>query len=124
MSSEITQQHFTPADLCMIERVLDAAGIYDIRTRWHQETRLNAARFLIAAFQRGLASEPAMLSALVENVVVLNLASIASIPSLQGNLAIARWESEGGATEKTIRPTSFHHPFISIQPPARSAIAA
>lgn len=58
------QQHFTPADIEMLDRILERAAIYNRPETPQSGKRLEAARFLIKSFQQGIQTEAALLFAL------------------------------------------------------------
>lgn len=58
------QQHFTPADIEMLDRVLERAAIHNRSNTRQPWKRLEAARFLIECFQQGIQNEAALLFAL------------------------------------------------------------
>jgi hypothetical protein len=62
--SSVSQQFFVPADLVMLGRVLDRANFQRSHVPLDREARFDAARFLIASFQRGVTSEAALGSSL------------------------------------------------------------
>jgi hypothetical protein len=62
--SSVSRQFFAPADLVMLGRVLDQANFQRSHVPSHREARFDAARFLIASFQRGVTSEAALGSSL------------------------------------------------------------
>lgn len=59
------QQHFTIADIALLDRILQRAGMEDVSDPISQESRLKAARFLIETFQSGMTDEGALHFALV-----------------------------------------------------------
>lgn len=63
--SSVSRQFFAPADLVMLGRVLDQANLQRSHVPSDREARFDAARFLIASFQRGVTSEAALGSSLL-----------------------------------------------------------
>lgn len=59
------QQHFTAADMDMLNRILERAGTGNLPDFRGREVRMKAARFLIEAFQRGITNESALYFALL-----------------------------------------------------------
>ena len=59
------QQHFTSANIALLDRILDRADMRDMSDSAGRERRLNAARFLIEKFQDGVTDEGALYFALV-----------------------------------------------------------
>jgi hypothetical protein len=62
--SSVSRQFFAPADLVMLGRVLDQANFQRSHVPSDREARLDASRFLIASFQKGVTSEAALGSSL------------------------------------------------------------
>ncbi|SDA94601.1 hypothetical protein [Sinorhizobium sp. NFACC03] len=88
MSSNVASH--APVPLDMLKRVLDTAGIFDVRSAWHRAKRRAAARLLISAFQRGTHSEAALVTILISQIEMLS-------PSFSPE-ELDRWENEGGGT--------------------------
>jgi hypothetical protein len=65
------QQHFTMADIALLDRILERAGIGDASNPAGRESRSNAARFLIETFQSGVTDEGALRFALVNRTANL-----------------------------------------------------
>ena len=59
------QQHFTPADIAMLDRILDRAALYNLPGSGAQQNRSEAAQFLIRSFQHGMINEGALYFALL-----------------------------------------------------------
>jgi hypothetical protein len=60
--SSVSRQFFAPVDLVMLGRVLDQANFQRSHVPSDREARFDAARFLIASFQRGVTSEAMLCS--------------------------------------------------------------
>lgn len=71
--SSAFRQYFAPADLRMLERVLDHAGIYNVANDGDRNLRLSGAKFLITRFQAGITDEHGLYAALVENLARMQL---------------------------------------------------
>jgi hypothetical protein len=70
------QQHFTAANIDMLHRVLDRAGIADLPGALASALRSKASRFLIETFQHGMTSESALYFALVNRTGELGAAVV------------------------------------------------
>lgn len=100
MSSKSYQQHLTPANLRMLDRVLDTAGVADIDTEWHLDRRMSAGRFLVASFQEGTTSEAQLATNLMESFEVVHASCFPHQQKHADRDAIARWENEGGSPRR------------------------
>jgi len=63
------QQHFTTANIALLDRILERAGIGDVSDSAGRESRMNAARFLIETFQNGVTDEGALHFALINRPI-------------------------------------------------------
>ena len=71
------QQHFTSADIDMLDRVLGRAGMPDVPDPSGKEDRLTASRFLIETFQHGITDESALFFALAHRPnIAIELAAL------------------------------------------------
>jgi hypothetical protein len=79
------QQHFTTADITLLDRVLERAGVGDVSDSAGRENRLNAARFLIETFQNGVTDEGALHFALVNRPANLTdeAAQVSDLPHVK-----------------------------------------
>lgn len=95
MSSAALHETLTSANITMLSRALDTAGIFDIRTQWHSERRLKFGRLLIEAFQEGMTSESQLVEMVVSNIEMLHPSCLPEELS-DSSKDISRWENEGG----------------------------
>lgn len=102
MSSSAASHVPAPLNIEMLKRVLDTAGMLNVRSAWHQAERRAAARFLITAFQGGVHSEAALVTVLLGQIEMLS--------SPFSNDDLDRWENEGGGMAFGRSPASaaFH----------------
>lgn len=102
MSSNVASPAPVPLNTEMLKRVLDTAGLFNIRSAWHRAKRRTATRFLIAAFQGGMHSEAALVTILISQIEML------SSPFSSEDLD--RWENEGGgmAFDRSATPETIH----------------
>ncbi|OMQ43008.1 hypothetical protein [Ensifer sp. 1H6] len=102
MSSSAASHAPAPLNIEMLKRVLDTAGMLNVRSAWHQAERRAAARFLITAFQGGVHSEAALVT------VLLSQTDMLSSPFSSEDLD--RWENEGGgmAFDRSATPETIH----------------
>ena len=92
------QQHFTSADIDMLDRVLVRAGMTDVPDSSGKEGRLTASRFLIETFQHGITDESALFFALASRP---NVAIEVAAPPMRGD------DGRVVVSAKTVRPASF-----------------
>lgn len=94
MSSAVNPQNLIAADIDMLRRVLDTAGIFDLDTKWHLELRLRFDRLLIRAFQQSVTVEGHFVSMLVSKIVILHPSCIPCRST--ENLTVSRLEKDHG----------------------------
>ena len=72
MSSAVNSRNLVAADIDMLRRVLDTAGVFNLDTKWHLERRLRFARLLLRAFQEGVTVESLLASLLISKIEMLH----------------------------------------------------
>lgn len=102
MSSNILHEYLEPADMKMLERVLERAGYYGTASQVDASDTQYAAQFLLKLFQSGIDSEEDLIAAL--DARGKSTAEGGSTPRQVRLEAVNRWADDGGQDNATHNP--------------------